>query len=160
VPNKLNLRQNLWSSGGNFVCGELPNFETKAASNPCFARLVGSTMKFRCGLLSLILEAHTMIRYSCDRCKRDILPCEELRFIVKMEIEAQLDITSEATLEDDHDHLTDLDQMLGRMEECEEFGESDFYQKRSFDLCPECYRQFAKNPLGKDIHVPLGFSKN
>lgn len=101
-----------------------------------------------------------MIRYCCDRCKRDILPCEELRFVVKMEIEAHLDVTSEATLEDDPDHLTELDQMLGRMEECEEFGESDFYQKRSFDLCPECYRHFAKNPLGKDVHVPLGFSKN
>lgn len=101
-----------------------------------------------------------MIRYCCDRCKRDILPSEELRFVVKMEIEAQLDITPQATLEEDADHLTELDAVLGRMEDCEEFGASDFYQKRAFDLCPECYRQFARNPLGKDVQVPLGFSKN
>ena len=101
-----------------------------------------------------------MIRYCCDRCKRDILPCEELRFVVKMEIEAQLDVTSEPNLEDDPDHLTEIDSMLDRLEGCEELGEADFYQRRSFDLCPECYRQFAKNPLGKDLHVPLGFSKN
>lgn len=101
-----------------------------------------------------------MIRYCCDRCKKDILPSDEIRFVVKMEIEAHLDVPLDATLEDDLDHLTELDEMLGRMNECEEFGESDFYQKRSFDLCRECYRQFTKNPLGKEVHVPLGFSKN
>ncbi len=104
-----------------------------------------------------------MIRYSCDRCKRDIIPSEELRFVVKMEIEATLDIVDpEPSLEDDTDHLTELDNMLGRLDECqeEEFDQCDFFQRRSFDLCPECYRQFAKNPLGKDIQVPFGFSKN
>jgi hypothetical protein len=29
-----------------------------------------------------------------------------------------------------------------------------------YDLCPECHRQFLKNPLGRDPVLALGFSNN
>lgn len=103
-----------------------------------------------------------MIRYTCDRCKREIHPDLELRFVVRMEIEAAIDPNVyEEEIEDDHDHLSDVDEVLGRLEvQCDDFDEADIFQRRSFDLCPNCYRLFAKNPLGKDIPVPFGFSNN
>ena len=33
-------------------------------------------------------------------------------------------------------------------------------QKRRFDLCPECYRKFIKNPIGHEAPAHLGFSQN
>jgi|688.fasta_scaffold04562_15 hypothetical protein len=102
-----------------------------------------------------------MIRYSCDRCKRDIKQGSELRFVLKMEIEAQLDITDETRQsEDDHDHLSDIDAMLDNQNDYEEFSPCEFFQRRTFDLCSDCYRLVAKNPLGKESQVPFGFSNN
>ena len=42
-----------------------------------------------------------MIHYSCDKCKRDIDPQDELRYVVKMEINAVVE-PDEADDERDH----------------------------------------------------------
>jgi hypothetical protein len=104
-----------------------------------------------------------MIHYTCDRCRRLIEAEEEVRYVVRLEIQAAMDplCTEEGEEPADRDHLMEINDILERMEDAEsELVGEDVYQKRRFDLCPECYRKFAKNPLGQETAASLGFSQN
>lgn len=102
-----------------------------------------------------------MIRYSCDLCKRDIDPQEDLRYVVKMEVFAAFDPTATEETDNDRDHLQEIQDILERLEDAEndQIGD-DVYQQLRFDLCPECRRKFVKNPLGRDFVKVFEFSEN
>ncbi len=101
-----------------------------------------------------------MIRYSCDLCKRDLDPEEDLRYVVKMEVFAAFDpmVTEE---DDDRDHLQEIQDIIERLEDTEndQIGD-DVYQQLRFDLCPECRKKFVRNPLGREFLNVFGFSDN
>lgn len=101
-----------------------------------------------------------MIRYSCDLCKRDLHPEEEIRYVVKMEISAAFDPV--CTEEDgDRDHLQEIQEILERLEDAEDEQIGDeVYQQLRFDLCPECRKKFLRNPLGRETISIVGFSEN
>jgi hypothetical protein len=103
----------------------------------------------------------SMISYSCDLCKRNLDPEQDLRYVVKIEISAAFDPISPEEEESDRDHLEEIQDILQRLEDgqCEEISE-DVFQQLRFDLCPECRKRFAKNPLGREAAKLLGFSKN
>ncbi len=100
-----------------------------------------------------------MIKYSCDMCKREIDPSEQLRYVVKVEIHAAFDPLE--IDEDDRDHLQEIQDILERLEDADsdEVGD-DVYQQLRFDLCPECRRRFLENPLGRENAKILNFSEN
>lgn len=102
-----------------------------------------------------------MIHYSCDRCKRVLDAQQDLRYTVRIEIEAAMDPINEEELDEDRDHLMEIEDILERAgdEAYDDVGE-DIYQRRRFDLCPECYRKFIKNPIGREEKASLGFSQN
>ncbi len=101
-----------------------------------------------------------MIHYSCDRCKREINTDLDLRYIVRLEIELADDHLAQETV-DDVDHLQDLEELLESNDEyCGAMLGDELYQRKRYDLCADCYRQFMKNPLGRETSVPFGFSKN
>jgi hypothetical protein len=101
-----------------------------------------------------------MIHYSCDRCKRLLDPTEDLRYVVKIEVQAALEPAC-PEVEEDRDHLLEVHEILERLEDEESDAVSEeIYQRKRFDLCPTCYRQFMKNPLGREQKKQLGFSKN
>ena len=102
-----------------------------------------------------------MIHYSCDRCKRLLDPEEDLRYVVKIEVQAALEPLYPDETEDDRDHLLEMQEILERIEDDEDacLGDEAF-QRRQYDLCPECYRRFQQNPLGRDLKKQLGFSQN
>ena len=101
-----------------------------------------------------------MIHYSCDRCKSLIEPDEEIRYSVTIKVEVALDST-DFEVEEDRDHLNELNEILDRLDdsEREEISQSA-YQRRRFDLCSECHREYIKNPLSVDVAAKLGFSEN
>ena len=102
-----------------------------------------------------------MIHYSCDRCQRLIDPEQDLRYIVKVEIQAAMEPLDSADDESDRDYLMEIQDILDGVEAGDELSISDdIYQKRRFDLCPECYRKFVKNPVGREPAAKLGFSQN
>jgi hypothetical protein len=100
-----------------------------------------------------------MIHFSCDRCKRVIDPEQELRYVVRMEIEAAMDPIHESEPADDRDHLLEIDEILERVDTQQAVG-NDVYHKRRYDLCPQCYRKFSANPLAREKKATLGFSHN
>lgn len=102
-----------------------------------------------------------MIHYSCDRCQRVLDSQQDLRYTVRIEIEAVMDPINDEEMTDDRDHLMEIEEILERSdaEDCDAIGE-DIYQRRRYDLCPECYRKFARNPLGREAKATFGYSQN
>ena len=102
-----------------------------------------------------------MIRYSCDLCKRELDPQDDLRYVVKVEVYAAFDPAATDGEEDDRDHLEEIQDILERMEDSasDQIGD-DVYQQLRFDLCPDCRRKFIKNPLGREAAKAFGFSSN
>jgi hypothetical protein len=103
-----------------------------------------------------------MIHHTCDRCKRVIDSEQELRYVVRMEIEAVMDPIHEHETNDDRDHLMEIDEILERVDAIDSEAIADeVYHKRRYDLCPQCYRKFGANPLGREKKAAtLGFSHN
>jgi len=102
-----------------------------------------------------------MIRYTCDLCRRELDPEEDLRYVVKLEVYAAFDPAASNEEDDDRDHLQEIQDILERLEdaESEQIGD-DVYQQFRFDLCPQCRKKFIKNPLGREPAKAFGFSKN
>ena len=102
-----------------------------------------------------------MIHYTCDRCKRLIDAEHDLRYTLRMEIQAAVDPVDPDESDDDRDHLLEVQEILERMEDdqSDEIG-LDIYERSRYDLCSECYQDFVKNPLGQKESLPLGFSNN
>ncbi len=100
-----------------------------------------------------------MIHYSCDRCKREIDPQIDLHYVVRVEIELENDHAKSLDL--DFDPLQELDQLLEESQQPSHASRShDHPSCMKYDLCVHCMRQLAKNPLGRDVIVPIGFSQN
>jgi hypothetical protein len=109
-----------------------------------------------------------MIHYSCDRCKRELEP-SELRYAVKLELQAILEPVACAEIEDDRDYLGELNDLI----ECEDI-EDDFddefdapepdlgpqTHQHHYDLCPRCAKALRRNPLGRETPMRFGFSQN
>ncbi len=102
-----------------------------------------------------------MIRYSCDLCKRELDPEHDLRYVVKIEVFAAFDPAATDGEEDDRDHLEEIQDILERLEDsdCDQIGD-DVYQQLRFDLCPECRKKFAQNPLAREVAKAFDFSSN
>jgi len=102
-----------------------------------------------------------MIRYSCDLCKRELDPQEDLRYVVKIEVYAALDAGVGDEEEDDRDHLQEIQDLLEGLDDCDsdQIGE-DVYQQLRFDLCPDCRKKFLQNPLGREPVRTFNFGPN
>ena len=102
-----------------------------------------------------------MIHYSCDRCKRPLDSSEDVRYAVTMEVQAVMDPLAGDEIEDDRDHLLEIQEILEQIDDAEsELVGSDIYQKSRYDLCSDCYRKFIKNPIGRETPAHFGFSQN
>jgi hypothetical protein len=102
-----------------------------------------------------------MIRYSCDLCKRELDPQDDLRYVVKIEVYAAIGQSAVDADDEDRDHLEEIQDILERMEDAagDEIGD-EVYQQLRFDLCPECRKRFLENPLGRETAKAFGFSAN
>ena len=100
-----------------------------------------------------------MIHYSCDRCQRLIDTDDELRYVVRLEIESKLG--EEVFGDEERDHLLEIHEIIEQSEShSDSLQEDEVYQRTRFDLCAECYRAFLNNPMGREIAKSVGFSEN
>ncbi|TWU65297.1 MULTISPECIES: hypothetical protein [Crateriforma] len=100
-----------------------------------------------------------MIHYTCDRCKREIDSIDDVRFVVQLEIKPVRE-ESFAPLCDEVDHLSELNEILETAPPCDCGDDNATGHRESFDLCGDCYEQFRRNPLGRELSFALGFSNN
>ena len=101
-----------------------------------------------------------MIHYSCDRCGKKIDPEMEVRYIVRIEVQASCDVPS-FDVENEGDHLLELNEIIERLEDAENDSVSeDVYHRRKHDLCSGCYHEYKRNPLAMEPQIPIGFSDN
>lgn len=101
-----------------------------------------------------------MLHYTCDCCKRLIDPERELRYVVRVEVYAALDPSTDEE-EDERDHLQEIQDILERLDDVEDEQLSDdVYRQNRYDLCSECRARYVKNPLGRFALQGLGFSDN
>ena len=103
-----------------------------------------------------------MIHYSCDCCGRTIDIQDEIRYVIRIEVDAVMEpIDNEVVDDDDRDHLMELHEVLERRDDAEEPMISDgVYRRERFDLCSACHRKFAQNPVGQNKSKQLNFSQN
>ena len=102
-----------------------------------------------------------MIHYSCDRCRKPIDPEEDLRYVVKVEIQLAMEPVDAEELDDERDHLLEIQEILERLDDEENglVGE-EIYERRTFDLCADCYRKYRRSPVGNELPAQLDFSNN
>lgn len=99
-----------------------------------------------------------MIHYSCDRCNKSINVSEEIRYVVRIEV--QLAIGNRENEQLDEASLEELEKMLEEIEApIEPFADDKSENEKTFDLCSCCYSEYINNPLAIET-VGIGFSKN
>jgi hypothetical protein len=83
----------------------------------------------------------------------------QMRYVVRLEAYAALWEPEQPEAE--HDHLLEIEQILDALDDAENASlGDDVYLKRHYDLCPRCYENFAKNPLGREIGRQMNYSGN
>jgi hypothetical protein len=101
-----------------------------------------------------------MIHYTCDCCQRSI-ESDDVHYIVKMEIFAAFEPGAVNALDDDRDHLQEIQEILQHTEDAAGHElDSEVYEQLQFDLCPECRKKFLKHPLGRALSKQFDFSEN
>ena len=111
--------------------------------------------------VNLRKEYREMIHYRCDICKCELDPQHDTSYVVRMEVyPAPAD--SPSAIDDDRDHLEDIQEVLERFQEFDADGQlpvADTYQTRRFDLCGDCCKRFLKQPLPRTVATQFNFSK-
>lgn len=79
-----------------------------------------------------------------------------------MEVHAVGDQDSDGVAQEaDLDSLSELHLLLEGAQSHDSVRDHDLPTHRGrYDLCPECYKQFLLNPLGRDTPFALHFSNN
>jgi len=96
-----------------------------------------------------------MIHYSCDRCNKGINAREEIRYVIRIEVQLAVGDRENATL--DEASLEELEQMLDEIELPAE--QAEISNEKTFDLCSNCYAEYIDNPLAIEA-IGINFSQN
>jgi hypothetical protein len=105
-----------------------------------------------------------MIHYSCDRCQRAINPEEEIRYVVRIEVQLAMGDDEEICVELGDEQLAQWEELLDDLEvnaeEAHEAFDECSRSGKNFDLCSNCYREYIANPLAVEPATNIGFSDN
>jgi hypothetical protein len=103
-----------------------------------------------------------MLHVTCDLCGKELLPGDDHRYVVKIEVFAAHDPSEITDADLDDDHMEAVSQLLNEMDD----GLTDpdevapAYKHFRFDLCPNCHKKFLRDPLGKEAAQKFDFSEN
>jgi len=104
-----------------------------------------------------------MIHYNCDMCGKSLVPEEDDRYVVKIEIYAACDSMEV----DDDDLIDDFEEDDKEEEEEEEVDNIDpeemdgvEYKTFRYDLCSKCHSRYMQDPLSINSIRRGRFSEN
>ena len=105
-----------------------------------------------------------MIRYSCDMCGQSLVPDEDDRYVVKIEVYAACD-SMDADCEDEEfindfeeDDDDENDEEIDNIDSDE--IESIEYKTFRYDLCSKCHSKYLQDPLSINSIRRGRFSEN
>ena len=108
-------------------------------------------------------EGHPfMLHVTCDLCGKVLRPGDDQHFVVKVEVFAAQDPAEITEADLDEDHMEAVSELLREMEDGDA-GSEDLerpMQHFRYDLCPQCRKRFASDPLGKESAQKFHFSEN
>jgi len=103
-----------------------------------------------------------MIHYNCDMCGKSLVPEEDDRYVIKIEIYAACD-----SMEEEDDDLIDDFEEDDEEEEEEEVDNIDpeevdgvEYKTFRYDLCSKCHSRYMQDPLSTNSIRRGRFSEN
>ncbi len=96
-----------------------------------------------------------MIHYSCDRCHKTINAREEIRYVVRIEVQLAVGEREDEIL--DEASVEELERMLDNIDLPMEVAVPS--NEKTFDLCSHCYAEYIDNPLAIEA-IGVNFSKN
>jgi hypothetical protein len=103
-----------------------------------------------------------MLHFTCDLCGKEMLPGDDGRYVVQLEVYSAHDPAELTEADLDQDHMDEISQILAEMEDqpddCDETAPD--YKKLRYDLCSDCHKKFLRDPLGKDAAQKFHFSEN
>jgi hypothetical protein len=104
----------------------------------------------------------SMLHFTCDLCGKELLPQDDHRYVVKIEVFAAHDPREITEADLDEDHMEAVSQLLHEMEDniADPEVESPSHKQFRYDLCPECQKKFLRDPLGKESEQKFDFSEN
>ncbi|MGR3176017.1 MAG: hypothetical protein ACUZ8N_15685 [Candidatus Scalindua sp.] len=105
-----------------------------------------------------------MIHYNCDMCGKSLVPEEDDRYVVKIEIYAAYDSME---VDDDEDLIDDFEEDDDDEDEEEEVDNPDpeeidgvEYKTFRYDLCSKCHSRYLQDPLSINSIRRGRFSEN
>ncbi len=103
-----------------------------------------------------------MVHVTCDLCGKVLRPGDDHHYVVKIEVFAAQDPSELTEADLDEDHMEAVSHLLREMEEKPADAEDlePTNQHFRFDLCPECRKKYARDPLGKEAAQKFDFSEN
>lgn len=102
-----------------------------------------------------------MLHITCDLCGKELLPGDDHRYVVKIEVFAAHDPAELTEADLDEDHMEAVSEILREMEDNLTDPElAPVHQKFRYDLCPDCRNKFARDPLAKETAQKFDFSEN
>ncbi len=103
-----------------------------------------------------------MIRYSCDMCGRSLVPEEDDRYVVKIEVYTACDSIDD----EDEEIITDFeeDDVDDGDEEMDNIDSDEIdnleYKTFRYDLCCKCHSRYLQDPLSINSIRRGRFSEN
>ena len=103
-----------------------------------------------------------MLHFTCDLCQKELLPGDDRRYVVKIEVFAAHDPTELTEADLDADHMEEVSQLIQEMEDGPPDPDAITPERKQFrfDLCPACHKKFLGDPLNKDAAQKFHFSEN
>ncbi|HEY1186884.1 MAG TPA: hypothetical protein VGE74_04460 [Gemmata sp.] len=102
-----------------------------------------------------------MMHFSCDICGKDMTQDGAERYVLKMEAFACSDGGALTDEDVGTDQVEEMARLLSDLEEGEELPQPlPLCKKMRFDLCPNCFRKFVNDPLGRESAAKFDFSPN
>lgn len=101
-----------------------------------------------------------MVHITCDVCGKQ-LEAGQGHHIVKIEVFAAHDPAELTEADLDADHMEEVSQLLEDLDDDDDGEDLDpVTQQFRYDLCPDCRKRFARDPLSKEATQKLHFSEN
>ena len=103
-----------------------------------------------------------MLHFTCDLCGKELLPGDDRRYVVRVEVYAAHDPAELTEADLDQDHMDEVSQILEEMEEdgADPDQSAPAFKKFRYDLCPDCHKKFLRDPLNKEAAQKFHFSEN